>query len=259
MGVFMKRYIQRLLPLLLGAFILLSSCSSLPELSYRDGVYTDKKSGISYTHAPAYYEAISYTQDTEIGKLAEGAGVLVYPIKGVDPAKMICTKNYEILCAVGNTMPELWDMNLTKLHICKTVIASYALAEVTDAAVLEKIAEIYGGTAFPASEIAAGLKNEKFDLKFESTNLPGVYYCLIYQRFEEDVLIYEDIEDPDTFVSSYPNAQVSVHAYEDGSGSYYAEYNFGKEILYNRSTDSCYALGDTLISYMEEEETEANT
>ena len=91
------------------------------------------------------------------------------------------------------------------------------------------------------------LKPEKYELKFESSNLKGVRYCLTYWRFESDVLIYEDIDSPDSFVPTY-SVDYTLHTYDNGA--YYVAYNFGREILYNRTTDEACAIDQTLAEYL---------
>jgi len=245
----MKRTLK-LLTALLCALLLLASCSGGPALKYENGIYTDSKTGNAYVHAPAYYEAIAYVEESEIGKLSPKSDVLVYPIRDVDPAKMICTQNYEVLLAKGLELDELWELDLTAAHICKTIELSYAYATVTDAEELAYLVSCYRGETFAGSEIGAGAKKEKYDLKFEASDLPGVYYCLTYWRFTEDVLIYEDIDSPDRFVPTY-SVPYTLETYDNGS--YYVAYNFGREILYNRTTDTACAIDDTLAVYLDGE------
>ncbi len=243
----------KILAALLCTVLLLASCSGGPALKYENGVYTDAKTGNAYVHAPAYYEAIGYLEDSEIGRLSPKSNVKVYPINGVDPAKMICTQNYEVLLAKGTVLPELWDLDVTAAHICKTVEISYAYATVANADELAYLVSCYGGETFAGSEIGASAKKEKYDLKFEARDLSGVYYCLTYWRFTEDVLIYEDIDSPDTFEPSY-RVPYTLETYDNGA--YYVAYNFGREILYNRTTDTACAIDDTLAVYLDGEGTQ---
>mgnify|MGYP001154834623 CR=1 FL=1 len=242
----MKRILQGL-SLLLCVLCLFTACGG-PTLRYENGHYTNPKTGVSYEHAPAYYVAIAYLPDEKIGDLYKGGDVTAYAIRDVDPTKMICTQNFEVLCAVGTKLPELHELKLTAAQITKTVNVSATYATLTDATALKYLAQSYAGDVFSGSEIDPSLTREKFEVKFESTNLPGVYYCLTYWRFDGDVLIYEDIDSPDTFEPTY-SVDYTLHTYDNGS--YYVAYNFGREILYNRTTDEACAIDQTLVNALE--------
>jgi hypothetical protein len=241
----MKRFVKIILPILCLC-LLLASCGG-KTLHYENGYYTDPASGISYEHAPAYYEAIAYLSDQKIGDLYKGGSITAYAIRDVDPAKMICTQNYEVLCAKGTKLPELDALALTSAQISKTVNVSVAYATVTDASELRYLAECWSGEKFSGAEIDPTLKPEKYELKLEASNLKGIYYCLTYWRFTADVLIYEDIDSPDGFVPTY-SVDYTLHTYDNGS--HYVAYNFGREILYNRTTDEACAIDQTLAKYL---------
>lgn len=242
----MKRILQGL-SLLLCALCLFTACGG-PTLRYENGHYTNPKTGVSYEHAPAYYMAIAYLPDEKIGDLYKGGDVTAYAIRDVDPASMICTQNFEVLCAVGTKLPELHELKLTAAQVTKTVNVSATYATLTDATALNYLAQSYAGDVFAGSEIDPSLSREKFEVKFEASNLPGVYYCLTYWRFDGDVLIYEDIDSPDAFEPTY-SVDYTLHTYDNGS--YYVAYNFGREILYNRTTDEACAIDQTLVNALE--------
>jgi hypothetical protein len=161
---------------------------------------------------------------------------------------MITTAHCEVFCAVGTTMPTLAQMAPTKIHVCRTVELTYQLAVIENAAEIAALVDTYENTrGFKKSIEMDGMTVERYDLKFESATYPGIYYCLTYWRFPEDVLIYELIEDFDNFEILYPNATVTTEAYEDEK---YAVYNFGKNIIYNRTTGLCYPAGEIIENYL---------
>ena len=100
-------------------------------------------------------------------------------------------------------------------------------------------------------EINITLSKEVYDLKFRSNAYPGIYYCVTYWQFEEDVLVYEEIEDANDFTITYPGVEVYTEEYK---GDLYAVYNFGRGILYDRITKLCYPVGDIVWNYISDEE-----
>ena len=241
----MKRIGKLILPLLC-ALLLLASCGG-KTLRYENGYYTDPKTGAVYEHAPAYYEAIAYLEDQMIGELYKDSGMTAYAIRDVDPERMICTQYYEVLCAKGMKLPKLDELKLTAAHITKTVSVSATYATVTAADDLAYLSGVFSGKHFSASEIDGKLQREKYELKLESSNLKGIRYCLTYLRFEEDVMIYEDIDSPEDFTPTY-SVDYTLHTYDNGS--YYVAYNFGREILTNRYTDEAYAVDQMLANHL---------
>lgn len=250
----MKKTFLRTLPLLLCAILLLSACAKAPKMSFRDGVYEVDGMSVYYEAAPAYYEARSYLEEKPIARLEQGGmdDLLFYEIGGVSPEKMISSANYELFCAAGTKLPELWELSATKAYVCQTASVSYSVAIVEGDKALASLIDPYqNAPAFRAKEIDAGLGKSKYDLKFESPLYPGIYYCLTYWQFEKDVLIYQDIEDPNHFENLYPGIAFTVEAYENAADGYYVEYNFGKYILHNRTTGYCWAIGDTVSVLLE--------
>jgi hypothetical protein len=132
-------------------------------------------------------------------------------------------------------------------QVSREAIDRLGYATVTDASELRYLAECWSGEKFSGAEIDPTLKPEKYELKLEASNLKGIYYCLTYWRFTADVLIYEDIDSPDGFVPTY-SVDYTLHTYDNGS--HYVAYNFGREILYNRTTDEACAIDQTLAKYL---------
>ena len=253
----MKKFLSRTLPLLLCAMLFLTACNKAPKMTYTDGVFKVDGMGVKFEAAPAYYEAKAYAEARPVARLEQGEmdDLIFYEIDGVSPEKMISSANHELFCAVGTKLPELWEMSVTKAHVCQTASVTYSLATVEGEKALASLIDPYqNGASFSAKEIDAGLKKSKYDLKFESPLYPGIYYCLTYWQFDKDVLVYQDIEDPNSYDVLYPNVTRTVGQYEDAEGGYYVEYNFGKYLLHNRTTGMCWAIGETVAALLETQE-----
>ena len=250
----MKKNLTRTCLLLLCVAMLLASCSKAPKMTFADGAYIVAGLDVQYDVAPPYYEARSIVTDRPIARLEQGKldDLIFYEIDGVSVEKMISSANYDLFYAVGTKLPELWEMSVTRALVCQTASITYSLAVVEGDKALASLIDPYqNGVSFPANDIDPGLTSTRYDLKFESPLYPGFYYCLTYLQFNKDVLIYQDIDDPNDFEPLYPDVERSIGEYTDAEGGYYVEYNFGKYILQNRTLGKCWAIGDTVAVLLE--------
>lgn len=247
-GINMKTKGLHILLPLLCLTLLLGSCAA-PALKVENGVYSHPKTEVSYVRAPLCYEAVAIVENQSVARLKQGGDdVVLYAIPDTDTAKMIASANYEIFYAQGDYLPELWEMDANRVQVTQTGTMTYAIATIENGADVQALVELYqNGVSFSADEIDVGLKPTRYDLKFSSPHYPAFYYTLTYWRFVSDVLVYEVIDDPNDFTPRY--AGVAVTTEEDG-GEHYAVYNFGKEILYNRESGECFAIGNTVSKYL---------
>lgn len=247
----MNKKLFRAALLLLCAVTLFSSCGKPPKMEVQNGDYTNKKSGVTYVRASMNYEAVSFVKDKTVARVAQDKldDIVLYEIENTDPEKMLATENYELFYAKGTALPKLWEMYPTKALITQTGTISFSNATIEDATDLAMLVSLYqNGVSFSKDEIDVGLKPTRYDLKFASAEHPAFYYTLTYWRFTEDVLVYVQIENVNDFEPVYAGIPVTTEVYE---GESYAVYNFGKEILCDRVTGNCYAVGDTVAKYLD--------
>lgn len=245
-----KRFWQALTLLL--AILLLSSCTA--SLEYRDGKYVNQKNGISYVAAPSPYQALAY-DDEEVAKIKQKEldDLLLYPVDGMDAQKWLCTEDFAIFYADTEVLPSLWEMNVKKVLLNQTINLSYTVATISDAQTVRALQEHYrGGNSFPLSELEEGLRFESYDLVFESDTMR---YCITYRQYEQEILIYEAIEDPSAFTPSYEGVPVTTEDYhyvKDGVEmvEHLAVYHFGNGLMYNRESGLCYPVGDLISPYL---------
>lgn len=265
----MKKQLQYIVTLLLAVLLLCTSCAKLPAMDVKNGKYTNSKTGVTYFVAPSYYEAAAIKEESAVARIkhSETDDIVLYQIYDqahkldVPTDKYLATSNYELFCVEGTRLPELWEMGVESVYITQSQAISISLASITNEQEIASLINNYrNGQSFDHSEIDPALAFERYDLKFYSSAYPGIYYNVTYWHFDEDVLLYEDVEDPNQFTPSYTDVEYSVHAYEDGSGDYYVAYHFGTEILFNRSTGACVKAGETVKTYLDsiENETGAN-
>ncbi len=249
----MKIRFLKALALSFACLMLFAACNKVPTMKMKDGVYVNQKTKVSYVNAPSYYRANEYVEKA-VAKIEpkEQAEFLLYAITGLDEKQWLCDADFSVYCAVGVTPPELWEMSIHAVYINRTINASYTVQKIVDTKDIEALINTYqNGTSFSYNDISHADVNTKpnptrYDIVFEDVSLS---YCLIYLQFEEEVLVYELISDPNNFSVTYPGVEVTTEKYKD---EYYAVYHFGTHIMYDRETGRCYPIGEVLSQYFED-------
>ena len=255
----MKRILMRLVPLLLCAVLLLTACNkpTALEMDVKNNSFTNTKTGVTYLRAPSCYEAISVLKDRKVARVQyKGMDDLtLYEIEFSAPESMIATEEGELFYVQGMALPTVWDMQPERVYVGQVGGSlDFAVALIEEAEDIEALTQIYrDAVPFPEKEMLDDtLLRTRYDLRFYSRNYPSFYYCITYWQFSEDVLVYEVIDSIESFVPSYSNA-LDITFEEDGD-ELCAVYNFGKGILYDRDARLCYAVGNLVYSYLENEE-----
>ena len=251
----MKIRLLKGLTLCFALILLLGSCSRVPTMKMKDGVYVNKKTKISYTQVSSCYRANEYV-DKAVAKIKpkEGHEIILYSIAGMDGKKWLCNEDFSVYCAVGETPPELWEMTILEVFINKTVNASYTLQKITKPEEIAALIAAYQtGPSFDYRDISHADVTQKpnptrYDIVFADTALS---YYLDYLQFEEEVQVWELVTDPAQAEGLYPGVEVTFESYK---GETYAVYHFGKHIMYNRETGRCYPVNEILAPYFTEEE-----
>ena len=196
----MKIRLLKLFALSLALVTLLCACSKVPTMKIKDGVYVNKKTKISYTHASTCYRANEYV-DQAVAKIEpkNGQEIILYAIAGMDGDKWLCDEDFLIYCAVGEKLPELWEMSINQVFINKTVNASYTVQQIGDEQKIASLINIYkNGPSFDYADIAHADVNLKpnptrYDIVFADTRLS---YYLDYLQFEEEVQVWAQLPVP---------------------------------------------------------------
>ncbi len=252
----MKKTLLRSLLLLLSLTLLLASCNRIPTVKTEGDIYTIDSLG-RFLSASERYQAKAIFTDEALARVPRNGmdDLLFYAIDGVDAERMIATEDYDVFYAEGLRLPELWEMEPTLALVCKSAAVSYSVAALEGAS-LDAIVAQSQGTLFPVEEILAGLSYDGYELKFESPLYPGIYYRLYYRQYAEDVCVYQVVDDPNAFDPLYPDMPYTTEAYsyEEGGSSkteHTAVYNFGKYIVYDRTTGMCFPIGDAVAKALE--------
>ena len=245
----MKYSAIRVLLLALALLLLLPSCAKAPVLASENGVYVNKKTGVSYLAASANYEAVAIDKDTVVARMPDKkvGDDLFYRIPGTSTEHYLSNDFYELFYAADLTLPTLEQMAPTTALICKTAVISYSLTQIEEADVLSRLLAVYAGPGFSEDVMItdSGVP-ESYTLKFQSKEHPSFYYTLSYRRYDREVTVYDLVGSETIDEAAYPGVEVTTEVYK---GETYRVYHFGTEILYDRVTGTCYPLGDTLSGY----------
>ncbi len=253
----MKKTLLRGLFLLLALTLLLASCGKVPTVKMDGEIYTIDSLG-RFLPASERYQAKAIFTEEALARISRKGmdDLLFYEIEGVASDRMIATEDYDLFYAEGLRLPELWEMEPTLALICKNAEVSYSVAALEGEPLDEIVTRAQSAAAFPAAEMLTGLSYEGYEIKFESALYPGIYYRLNYRQYAEDVCIYQVVDDPNAFDPLYPDTPYTTEDYsyeEDGVAKveHNVVYNFGKYILYDRTTGKCFAIGDAIAKALE--------
>lgn len=255
----MNRIFRALRPfaMLLCCALLLASCSNLNTIKFKNEEYHDSKNDITYRQAPLNYEAVKIA-DKAVARVKKSVGddILLYPVDGMETEQMLANDLYEIFYADGITLPNVWDMGIREIYICKTQTISAQLATIDTEKDVDEILALYRyGTGISKNKISMEQASDHYYLKFVSTTHPYLYYCLEYLTFSQEVIIYESIANTAEFTPKYQGVTVTFEDYEyTENGETFVEhlaaYHFGTGILYDRASGICYAAGSLINPYL---------
>lgn len=243
----------RLALLLLSLLLLLCSCGGVPRMKVEENRYHNSKSGITYLEAPLCYKASSYRKNGAVAKISEKKmdDVILYQIDGVPSEHMLSTEGFDLFYAEGTTLPTLSQMDPYRVHLGQSDAITVTFSMITDAKdVAALLATYQGAISFAESEVYWVLMDyEKYELRFESEQYPGIYYYLDYYHCAEEIIIEDLVQDPTNFEHRFQGVEVTVSEYK---GAYYAAYHFGYGVLRDPETGICYPAADIVGPYINE-------
>ncbi len=248
-----RQHLLRLSSLLLLLLLLLTSCASVPRLEAEGGRYRNNKTGITYLEAPLCYKAASYQQSKAVARISEKKveDVVLYQINDtLSPERFLTTARFDLFYAEGSTLPTLSEMDPYRVHLGQSDAITVTFSLITEKKDIDALLAAYGDPlSFAESEVYWLLMDyEKYELRFESEEFDGLYYYLDYYHCNDEVVIEEQIDDPESFTHRFADVEVTVSEYK---GAYYAAYHFGHGILRDPATGICYPTWNLLSPYVE--------
>lgn len=165
---------KTLLPLLFITAVILTSCSQLVRIIYKDGKYIDSVNNIKYENASVSYEPVS--EGTEYARYNK---TVLYTIPGAEPTEWLAEK-YEGIGSVfyseDAALPALSEFEAAKILIFVSGFNNLAVASVDDAEVIAKLTDILAN----GEQTEAKNTENSYSLKIASDKYPFIYYNLVY-------------------------------------------------------------------------------
>jgi hypothetical protein len=166
--------LKKFLYLLTAVLILLTSCSNVVRITYKDGLYIDAANDIKYRNASVSYEPVSIGDEyARFGKTT------LYTIPGTEPTEWL-TEKYEgigsVFYADNVTLPSLPEFGTVKIHVCVSGLKTISIATIDDAAVISALIDALEN----GEQTEAKNPTESYYLKAASDSYPFLYYNIIY-------------------------------------------------------------------------------
>lgn len=165
---------KTLLPLLFITAVLLTSCSQLIRITYKDGKYIDSVNNIQYENASVSYEPVS--EGTEYASYNK---TVLYTIPGAEPTEWLAEK-YEGIGSVfyseDTVLPALSEFEASGIQIFVSGFNNLAVASIDDAEVIAELTDILAN----GEQTEAKNTDDSYSLKIASDKYPFLYYNLVY-------------------------------------------------------------------------------
>jgi len=229
--------------LLAAAAALFSACSGgAVKLSYENGAFRNSKTGAAYLQAPVCYRAVSIRKNQVVAKLngVPEENSALYAIGDMDSEKWLADQTYAVYYGEGEPLPTLREMNVNCVTLCQIGAYNAAIGVLEGRAEIEDLVDIYERGTTVARSAVVPSAGSRFELLFSSETYPGLYYVLEYWKYAEEVVIYAQLENGE-IPSGYPGRAEIVNGE--------AAFHLGTGLVYDRSADRFYAIGDILESY----------
>ena len=252
-----KRFSLSCLLLLLVASLLFTSCGRADRLTYDKEAegYVRRGDGVVYQKAPTAYRAVRINKDRVLATIkSDDLETPLYAVCNadgstcMDSSVWMADEDYNVYYVKGTKLPTLAELAPTEVQIVQVSTISYSVGEVKDASQISTMLYCYqSGAAFSYTDSSCTFRlndPKRNDLYFSSDE-NGLYYVLLLYRYEDDVYLTDDVEDPASFTPKYNRP----YQLEEYNGKTYVKYNLGKNFMYDRTTRMCYPVDGLLDSY----------
>ena len=214
-----------LLLVMLSCALLLCSCG-VHKLTVNDNdTYTDRKTGVTYRPLSACYEPASLGEEYASFKVKKVTTKL-HVIGELPAENYLGSVYYGVYVNENLQIPAFSEMEVNRALVYSTggsTIPSLTLEadDENETALLSALADAYlngARVSYPSYQTSEA----SYTVRFAASNLPGLYYCMTYIEYAED--IYDEIDGVET--------------------------NLGRYFLYDRYNKICVAIGVSLHNAM---------
>lgn len=220
----MKSYLRILLVLLA---LLLTLCGCGRKLTVNDDdTYTDRRNGVTYIPLSPCYEPVSLGAEYATYKLS-GVKTVLHQVGTLLPEQYLASEYYAVYANRELNVPDFGALQLTRAllyHTTNTAIPALTLKSEVEAEqkVISVLREAYLN-GVRVSYPSFYERDASYTLRFEASNLSGLYYTITYIEYAED--IYDEIDGVQT--------------------------NLGRYFLYDRYNKICVAVDSSLHALLD--------
>lgn len=184
----MRSYL-RILLLLLAVTLLLCGCGRKLIVN-GDDTYTDRQSGVTYAPLSSCYEPAAIGAEYATFKLS-GVKTVLHQVGSLPPEQYLASQYYAVYANRELTVPDFAALELTKALLYRTTattIPVLTLHSDTEAQsdVINALRQAYldgARVSYPSFYERAAT----YTLRFEASNLQGLYYTITYIEYAEDI------------------------------------------------------------------------
>lgn len=251
-----------LLACFLAALAVLTSCGA-PTLRYNEDEQGYVKSdGTVFCRANKNYAAVGIEKEEPIAEIRQdGDDLPLYRVCGKNETMnadlWMASADYTLYYAKGTALPKLWEMQVSEVRILQNTAAAFVMAYITDAGEINTLIDTYqNGKSFSHKVIQSALAistHTQYNLVCASQNYDGIYYMLVYYRFDDDVIVTDEQVGVTGAASFVPTYDVPYTLTEGEDGALIVKYNFGKNIVFDRVSGQCYAVSGVFDSHFDRE------
>lgn len=208
----MKKIVSLLIcAVLIVSSLVLTSCGK--TLEFKDGNYYCSQNGVTYQLVSFDYTPVALGE--EYATLIDGnVETKLFRIQGAEPEKWLSTEDGSLLCAVGEKIPTLDEMNVNEILVCYESVATISIAVVKEAKDVSAVVDNFKNGM--ELEYPVGKENERFlKLHMSSKIYPWLYFSIAYVEFAEDILECDYPADIDAYEYRDVDDSVSVKVYDE--------------------------------------------
>jgi hypothetical protein len=224
----LSRLSVTLLALALALTALLSSCGArlvriVPE---ENDLFRNTKTGATYQVLPASYEPIS--RGEEYGRLDQsGVEFILHEMPGQSTDEWLCSVYGDVYCRSDYEVVPFADWDIRALYVCTNTALVVSELTIKPSAIQSEVLchRLYDllRTAYAEGEgvyyPSYATPSRAYTLRFESEDMPGVYFCVKMIEYTEDI--------------------------------FEGETNLGRTFLYDRYADRCVAVPNVLFRMLD--------
>ncbi len=224
------RFCVAALCLALALATLLCSCGNrlVKIVAEENDLFRNTKTGATYQVLPASYEPVS--RGEEYGRLdLNGVTFVLHQMPGLEPDEWLCSVYGDVYCSSEYKIKPFAEWDVGALYVCTNTALTVSELTVKPSAIqsetlCDRLFELLKDTYAKGESVyypSYATPARAYTLRFESDDMPGVYFCVKMIEYTEDI--------------------------------FEGETNLGRTFLYDRYADRCVSVSDAVFRMLDGE------